>query len=73
MTKIVPFPIDEFSKLTFDQCASVTSNRRPSSGIIIGYDEDDEIFVFNFGQVTRRDALWLSEQLKRHAMGEEIS
>ena len=72
MTKIIPFPIDENQKLTFDQCVSATKTREPSLGVIAGWNEEGEIFILNFGQISRKDAVWLAEQLKRHAFGEEI-
>lgn len=70
---IVPFPIGEDQILTFTQAASVVQSRKPSSGIIVGYDEDDKIFIYNFGIIKRRDALWIAEQIKRHSQDEPIS
>ena len=72
MTKIIPFPIDENQELNFDQCVSATKTREPALGIIAGWNEEGEIFILNFGQISRKDAVWLAEQLKRHAFGEDI-
>lgn len=71
--KPIPFPLRAGHNLSFDQCVSVAQVRVPQSGLIIGYDEDGDIFIFNFGLVSRKEALWLSEQLRRHAFGESIS
>lgn len=71
--KLIPFPVRPEQVLTFDQCADVTRARKPVFGIIIGYDPDDDLFIFNFGSISRKDALWISEQMRRHALGEPIS
>lgn len=71
--KPIPFPIHADRNLDFGQCVSVAQVREPQSGLIIGYDPDGDIFIFNFGLVSRKEALWLSEQIKRHAFGEPIS
>ena len=71
--KPIPFPIRTDQNLDFDQCVSVAKVREPQSGLILGYDADGDIFIFNFGLVSRKEALWLSEQIKRHAFGEPIS
>lgn len=72
MTKIIPFPIDENQKLTFEQSVSATSSRNPVSGLIISFDEDDDIHILNFGTVSRKDALWMAEMIKRHALGDPL-
>lgn len=73
MTEIKSFPIRDLQKLDFDQAVHVTKMRNPAKGLIVAYDEDGDIMIFNFGEVTRELALWFSEQVKRHSQGEEIS
>jgi hypothetical protein len=72
MTKIIPFPIDENQRLTFDQCVSATSSRNPLSGLIISFDAEDGIHILNFGVVSRKDALWMAEMIRRHALGDPV-
>ena len=71
--KLIPFPVRAGQDLDFNQCVSIAQVRSPQSGLIVGYDSDGEIFILNFGIVKRQEALWLSEQLRRHVFGEPIS
>lgn len=71
--KPIPFPVRPDQTFTFEQAVSTAENRQPVLGLIAGYDEDGDIMIFSFGGVSRKDALWISEQIKRHAFGEELS
>ncbi len=68
----IPFPIDLNRKLTFEQCVSVSRNSDPVSGMLVFYDKEDNVCIYNFGDLPRKDALWLGESVKRHAMGDEL-
>lgn len=70
---VIPFPIDVTRQLSFDQAVSIVKGIGPSFGLIAFYDTNDKIGIWNFGNITRKDALWIAEQLVRHSQGEEIS
>lgn len=70
--KIIPFPLDLDRQFNFDQAIGEARNRGISLGIIVGFNEDDEIMLLNFGNVLRKDALWMGLQVQRHALGEPI-
>lgn len=70
---IVPFPVSLDRQLTFEQAVSTVENRKPDFGLIAGYDVDGDIFIINFGNISRENALWIAHQLIRHTQGEEIS
>jgi len=40
--------------------------------LIVGYDGDGVLLVRS-SRMDRRDALWLSEQLRRYALGDEVA
>lgn len=73
MSKIIPFPIDEDRRLTLEECAGIVKTRGGTLGLIAGWNEEGNIFIFNFGDMSRKDAFWLSEQIKRHCFQEDIS
>jgi len=70
---LIPFPIDPMRDLDFEQSVCVVRNRNPVSGITVFYDQDGDIFIYNFGNVSRQEALWMGEQIKRHSLGDEVS
>lgn len=82
MKEILQFPLTPLRKLTFKEAVGEVSNRfslhpvdeyQEPQGLIVGYDQDGDIFILNFGLIKRETALWLGHQLIRHAQGEDIS
>lgn len=68
---VIELGIDPDHELTFDETVAVVKRRDPARGIIFYEDEEGHVGFFNFGDVSRKDALWFSEHLRRSSLGEE--
>lgn len=53
---------------TVEQAIASAGNVVLKEVIVVGVDSDNELFIRSSG-MTRRDALWLAEQLKIHILG----
>lgn len=69
--KLAPFPLGTIRRLTATEAAEAARLRSVSDGIVIGYNDHGEVIIVNFGSLQRKDALWLSERLRIHALGED--
>lgn len=70
MQNVVAFP--PTSTMTVEQAIDSTKQTAPelSDVLIVGYYEGGGLFVRS-SRMDRKDALWLAECLKRHAMGDD--
>lgn len=75
MTDVIAFPspsVEPDDQLSLEQAIAFVRTRSLEMGVIAYYTEDGNVGIINFGDLSRKDALWLAEQLKRNALGEEI-
>ena len=71
MAEIIELGIDPEQTLTIDETVAVVKRRDPINGIILFEDEEGNLGFFNFGEVSRSDALWFAEKLRLHSLGIE--
>lgn len=67
---IIELGIAEDQDLTIDQIATYLNRRGVKLGVVVYENpESGEICTLNFGEVTRKDALWLAENLRLFSLG----
>ena len=59
--------------LNFEEACAHIGRESPEFGMITGYDENNKIFIINFGTITHENALWLAHQIIRHSHSDLIS
>ncbi len=69
VTKLIT-PVD--NNMSIEQVKKVVQAEPWESMIVLGYHKDYEDFVVRSSQMSRKDALWLCEMLKRHVLGEGL-
>lgn len=72
--KPIPFPLSTDRRLTFEEMVAYTQMRevKPAEGILVYYDEEGNIVLLNFGDVSQMQALWFGEQVRLHSLGFDI-
>jgi hypothetical protein len=60
---------DAHSHMTVDEALEVSKKSDFIDVVIAGYDRNED-FVVRCSHMSRKDALWISEQLKRHILGD---
>ena len=56
--------------MTVDQALGTAGDAGLTECIVVGYDDEGHMVIRSSG-MSRRDAVWILEQAKRHAMGED--
>ena len=72
-SSFIPFPLRK-QVLSFEEVVSVLRNEGvPKSGIVIfiGNENDDDIRQLNFGNLKRKDVLWMLEIIKSEVLFDE--
>ncbi len=62
-TNIIGFPATV--TMTPDQALDSAAQLEPKDVLVVGYDKDGDLVVRS-SRMSRQDALWLCEMLKRH-------
>jgi len=65
ITKLIT-PLNEH--MSVEQVKKAVQTEDWENMIVIGYHKDDDDFVSRCSEMSRQDALWLTEQLKRHVL-----
>jgi len=66
MTRILNFPLSETLTVDLALKSAITASELLSTVLIVGYYKDGRMFVRS-SRMDRKDALWLSEQLRDYA------
>ena len=65
VTKLIT-PLNEH--MTIKQVQQAVQSEDWENMIVIGYHKDRDDFVTRCSEMSRQDALWLTEQLKKHVL-----
>lgn len=68
MNTVLNFPAA--STMTPEQALNTAQKDGFRDVLIVGYDEDGSLMIRS-SRMSRMDALWLAELLKRHALGDQ--